>query len=268
MKRVNLRRVLGGVLLGVGVLYAAVVVAVFALQRRMLYAAPPPAGEPRFAGGAVQRVPGGHFAFHVPAPAGARTLVYLHGNAEQLADGFWLAALCKEHGLGFYGVEYPGYGLASAGSPSERALYEAAGAAMAHLHGALNVPASQVVLVGRSLGSGVAAELASRGEGARLVLISPYVSMPALAQALFPVLPARWLVRDVFDTLSKAPAIRQPVLILHGDADELIPVEMGRTLKARLPNARLVELEGAGHNDVLDAPGSLGALFEFAAAAQ
>ena len=76
------------------------------------------------------------------------------------------------------------------------------------------------MLFGRSLGSGVAAEMARRGFGGRLVMVSPYTSIVAIAKRVFPLLPARLLVRDRFDTLSKASEIKIPCLIVHSARDE------------------------------------------------
>ncbi|WP_338052884.1 alpha/beta hydrolase [Pyxidicoccus trucidator] len=112
------------------------------------------------------------------------------------------------------------------------------------------------MLSGRSIGTGVAVEMAMRGHGARLMLVSPYTSIPELAGLMLPFLPARLLVRDRFDTLSKAPDLKLPVLIIHGEQDELIPVEMGRRLGTRFPQATVQTVAGAGHNDVLERSGT------------
>ena len=248
--------------------YLALAVAACAAQRAMLYPAPPVAREPTLAGGALLRIPGPEgstvYAFHVPAPQGAPTVAHFHGNGEQLADTVWLASSYREAGLGFFAVEYPGYGLASAQAPSEAAIFAAAEAALVHLTGPLAVPSSQVVLQGQSLGSGVAVELAARGHGARVALISPYTSITELGQRMLPFLPVSSMVRDRFDSAAKAPAVKLPVLIVHGTADEVVPFEMGERLGALFPSATLRRVEGAHHNDVLDAPGVLAALQQFA----
>jgi uncharacterized protein len=251
------------------VVYGGLCVLVFFQQRRLVFPAPPGAREPALPGATVLRLagPGGTpvFALHVPAPEGAPTVVHFHGNGEQLADTEWLAGEFQRAGLGFCAVEYPGYGLAGAQGPSEQGLYAAAEVALAHLHGALGVPRERTVLQGQSLGSGVAVEMARRGYGARLVLITPYTSLVAVGARLFPWLPARLLVRDVFDSAAKAPAVAVPVLILHGTRDEVIPVDMGEHLGTLFPHATVRRLEGKHHNDVLSGPGTLGELLRFAA---
>jgi pimeloyl-ACP methyl ester carboxylesterase len=94
--------------------------------------------------------------------------------------------------------------------------------------------------------------MALRGRGARLVLISPYTSIPAVASEVVPWAPTRLLVRDRFDTLAKAPGIQVPVLIVHGTEDEVVPYRMGEALSRAFPHARLRPVAGAHHNDVAD----------------
>jgi pimeloyl-ACP methyl ester carboxylesterase len=115
----------------------------------------------------------------------------------------------------------------------------------------LRVPDARTVVMGRSLGTGVAAEMAHRGYGSRLVLISPYTSIADVAARSFSYLPTRLLVRDRFDTAKKAPTVRQPTLILHGDRDEVIPHAMGETLARAFPDATFHSMRGSTHNDPL-----------------
>jgi uncharacterized protein len=238
-------------LLGV---YAAVTVLAYAAQRRAIFPAPTGTPAPGFEGATLEQVPGPGgsivHALHLPGPEDAPTLVHFHGNGEDLAHVEALAREVRAAGLGFYAVEYPGYGLSRAYPPSEEALLAAADAALRHLHDALGVSYKRVVLQGQSLGTGVATEMALRGHGARLVLIAPYTSMTDMAAKLAPFLPARLLIRDRFDTRSRAPRVAVPVLIIHGSEDELIPVEMARTLAGLFPEARLEIIAGAHHNDL------------------
>jgi uncharacterized protein len=144
-------------------------------------------------------------------------------------------------------VEYRGYG-SSKGTPTEQGFYLDAEAALDAL-AAEGIGPEQVVLSGQSLGTGVAAEMASRGRCERLVLITPYTSIPRLAGRIVPLLPTAWLIADRFDTLAKAPRINAPALVIHGDADELIPYDMGQEVAAAL-GAPLLTVEGAHHNDL------------------
>lgn len=248
--------------------YVGLCVLVFLNQRQLIFPVPLGAREPSLPGTTLLRIPGPEgstvYALHVPAPDGAPTVVHFHGNGEQLADQQWLAQRYQEAGLGFFAVEYPGYGLAAAGQgPSEKGIYAAAETALEYLHGPLGVPRERTVLQGQSLGSGVAVEMAKRGQGVRLVLLTPYTSLVEVGARIFPWLPARLLVRDPFDSAAKAPTLELPVLIVHGTRDEVIPVDMGQTLGTLFPNATVHILEGKHHNDVLDQPATLQELMRF-----
>jgi uncharacterized protein len=195
-------------------------------------------------------------AIHFPAPDGARTVVVFHGNGETMFDNVGHALELKRRGLGVVLVEYRGYGTTYGSPPSEAKIYEDGEAALAYL-ARENVPKERVALWGWSLGSGVAAEMAYRGHGSRLVLLAPFTSIVAMGKRLAPILPVSLLMNHRFDTLSKAPKIAQPTLVVHGDTDELIPFAMGETVARVLPNAKLVRVAGGHHADLLY-PGSGG----------
>jgi uncharacterized protein len=188
-------------------------------------------------------------ALDLPAPPGARTLVHFHNSRDTAADAADLANALHARGLGVLLVEYRGYGLSRGADPSEEGLYEDAEAALARL-AARGVGPDRVVLWGTSLGTGVAAEMARRGRGAALVLVTPYTSIPAVVTAAVPLLPAGLLLPCRFDTLGKTGEIRVPTLIIHGDADEIVPFWMGSTLAAAIPGAELLRVEGGHHGDL------------------
>jgi fermentation-respiration switch protein FrsA (DUF1100 family) len=111
-----------------------------------------------------------------------------------------------------------------------------------------------VIVVGRSLGGGPAADVASRHACRLLVLHSAFTSFPDLAQEKYPWLPARWLVRNRFENLAKIARIHEPVFIVHGTMDAMVPFHHGEELFAGAPGPkRLHLLSGRGHNDELDA---------------
>lgn len=183
------------------------------------------------------------------APPGAPTVVVFHNNRETVEACAPLARELGRRGFGVVLVEYRGYGHA-AGEPSEDALYADAEAALASL-AARGVGPSKIVLWGTSLGTGVAAEMASRGRGSALVLVTPYTSIPDLVTRTAPVVPARTILADHFDTRAKAKAIRIPTLVVHGDADEVVPFAMGEEVALAIGGARLLRIPGARHADAV-----------------
>lgn len=184
-----------------------------------------------------------------PEGDGAAVVVYFHGNAESAARNLGLAAACSEAGFGALLAEYRGYGGLE-GSPTEEGLYRDGLAAVEALR-ERGVDEGRLVLVGRSLGSGVAVDLAARGVGRGLVLVSPYTSMVDMGRAYVGPL-APLLVPDRFDSEAKAASVRVPAAVIHGTADDLVPFAMAEALVRRLPRGRLVPIEGAGHVEIPD----------------
>lgn len=241
------------------VVYLGVSALVFFAQRRLVFPAPlqqiqAPAGFEK------KSLPGG--AFYLWSDAGdGPVVVHFHGNAEQAADSAFLARAFRQRGVSFAAVEYPGYPGAS-GSPSEASLVATGEEAIRHLSEEMGVSQERLVLSGQSVGTGVAVTLASKGHGTKLVLLSPYTSLPDVAATLFRWLPVRLLMRDRFDSLSKAKTLRQPTLVVHGTEDNVIPFALGERLADAIPDARFVAVEDAGHNDLWVHP-ETAAIFEF-----
>ncbi|TRW15202.1 alpha/beta hydrolase [Glacieibacterium frigidum] len=186
-------------------------------------------------------------ALYRPA-RGRPTIVFFHGNADGLAGG---VAAMRGLAAADYGVlipEYRGY----AGQPgriSEAGLYADGAGALAWLAQA-GVPPGDTVLIGNSLGSGIAVELATRRRDWRaLVIVSGFTSLPDAVAATFGIGLLRPLVRDRYASAAKLRGIGLPVLILHGDADRVIGVDHGIALaKAAGTVASLRIVPGAGHD--------------------
>lgn len=251
---IRIKRVLVGFLSILALGYLGLMGLAFTVQRSMLFPAPrSPLQEPPHRPG-FRRLspPGGPVVdvLHLPAAPGMPTMVHFHGNGEQISHLMELGEALHQRGLGFLAVEYPGYGT-NPGTPSEKGLYEAAEVALADLR-ASGVGPESTVLSSRSVGGGVAVEMAKRGRGARMVLLAPFTSVVDMANLVLPFLPTRLLVRDPMDNAAKAPAIGIPVLILHGDQDEVIPLEMGQRLGRLFPHATMEVVPGAHHNDLLE----------------
>lgn len=195
-------------------------------------------------------------ALELRGPPGSRVLVDFHTNRQTVEDRVDLARHLRDGGLGVVLVEYRGYGASrTAGAePTEEGLYLDAEAALDML-AARGVAAERIVLSGTSLGTGVAAEMARRGRCARLVLVAPYTSIPDLVTGLAPLVPARALLADHFDTLAKAASIEVPTLVIHGDADEVVPFAMGERVAQGIRHAQLLRVPGGRHGDLFTRDG-------------
>jgi fermentation-respiration switch protein FrsA (DUF1100 family) len=186
--------------------------------------------------------------------AGSRAearVLYFHGNAESAFQNLPLADDLAKSGVETFLAEYRGYsGLR--GRPTEAGLSLDGEAALQAFVGG-HAESGSLVLVGRSLGSGVAVEIASGRPPRLLILVSPYTSLVDMGRSLVGPL-APLLVPDRFDNLSKIGALNCPIVIVHGTGDEVVPFEMGRRLAAAGRNVRFIPLEGRGHNDLPELP--------------
>jgi pimeloyl-ACP methyl ester carboxylesterase len=160
-------------------------------------------------------------------------------------------------GYNVLAFDYRGFGR-NAGTPSESGVYEDALTAYRHLTQHLGVPPERIILAGRSLGSAVAIELATRVPSAGLFLLSAIDSVPAAASRFYFWAPISLLASQRFDSMAKAPRIGIPVLQVHAPGDFLIPVDAARALFRQFPGRKvMLELPG-GHNDAGFADDSLG----------
>jgi pimeloyl-ACP methyl ester carboxylesterase len=186
-------------------------------------------------------------AWWSPCPNAKGAVLYCHGNGRNLShSGDTLVAMVRALGRGVLVFDYPGFGR-SGGQSTEAGCYAAADAAYDWL--VRQVPPQQIVILGQSLGGGIATDLASRRPHGALVLFKTFTSVPDLAQSKLPFLPARWLVHNHFENLAKIAQCRGPVFISHGDQDDLIPLSQARRLYRAAPEPkRLYLLKGWGHH--------------------
>ena len=183
--------------------------------------------------------------------SGGPTLLWFHGNGGNISHRVDnIAGLNQRLGVNILIIDYRGYGL-SKGSPNEQGTYLDAEAAVAHALSRPDVDPERLVLFGRSLGCAVAAEMALRHDVYAVVLESPFTSISGMASRAYPFLPGLGLlVGKMYDTLGKAARIEAPVMVLHGDSDEIVPFEMGREVfEAATEPKRFYRIRGAGHND-------------------
>ena len=190
-------------------------------------------------------------AFYRPALPGKETLLFFHGNGDNMLGAIEATRGPAAAGHGLMLVEYRGYG-GNPGSPDEAGLYSDGEAAMRWLAEA-GVEPRNIVLVGNSIGSGPATEIALRHDVAALMLVSGLADLPSVVKSQVPVVP-RWLVRDRFDNAAKLARVKAPVYLMHGDADTLVtPVNLERLAGVR-PDATVARVAGAGHELAYTAP--------------
>ena len=190
--------------------------------------------------------------------SGGPTLVWFHGNGGNISHRVDnIAGLHGHLGVSILIIDYRGYGL-SEGSPTEQGTYLDAEAAVAHALSRPDVDPERVVLFGRSLGCAVAAEMAVRHDAYAVVLESPFTSVLAMARQAYPFLPGvGLLVGNMYDTLDKVARIDAPIMVLHGDSDEIVPFEMGREVFEAAPEPkRFFAIRDAGHNDTYGVGGA------------
>lgn len=236
------------VLLGAYAVYCAVL---YGQQRRVLFpgAGIHPTPVPRLPPGvraiSIETPTGSVEAwFRAPASMPGPVVIFAHGNAELIDDGADLVAGFSALGIGTLLVEYPGYGR-SEGSPSLTSLEQAYDRAYDWLVAQPETDSAKIVAMGRSIGTGVAARLATRRAVAALILQSPFTRISDFATGLG-VPP--FLVRDRFDNLDAVARYDGPVLVLHGRFDDVVPFAHGAAVVRASPRASLVPLDCA-HND-------------------
>jgi uncharacterized protein len=251
-RRAARRRWLGGAL-ALLLAYAALLGALWVGQEKLLFHPRTLPADHRFNAGAdVQEVfidvPGARLnALHLRLPAPDGVVFYLHGNAGHLQSWFVNTEPYRRANLDLFMLDYRGFGKSSGRIESEAQLHADVRTAWEHI--AAQYDGRHRVFIGRSLGSGLVATLAAEVQPELTMLISPYQSIAALAGEIYPWVPGA-LLRYPIRTDLALPKIEGPVLMLHGDRDRTIPLEHSRRLLAVAPTARLVVIDGAGHNDL------------------
>lgn len=176
-----------------------------------------------------------------------RLIIYYGGNGDELSYMVDYAAKLRNCTVAL--VNYRGYGM-SEGSPGEYALYEDALEVFDALSVRPEVDKSGVIVMGRSLGTGVATFVASKRSPAAVVLVSPYDSLESVARDIYPVLPVSLILKHKFDSLSRAASIDKPLLVLIASNDGVIPPALSRKLAGKWGGEVVIrEIEG-DHNSI------------------
>jgi fermentation-respiration switch protein FrsA (DUF1100 family) len=167
-------------------------------------------------------------AWHRPPAEGRPVILYFHGNAGALVDRASRFRAMAARGYGLLAIAYRGYG-GSTGEPTQQGLMRDAEAAYLEAR-ARGYDPRRIVIVGESLGSGVAIALAAAREAAALVLDSPFSSAVDVAEMRYGLFPVRWVMLDQFRSDIAIRDVRIPLLIVHGDGDGVVPIHLGERL--------------------------------------
>lgn len=232
----------------IGLLYTGLSGVLFVFQRSFIYFPQPRSN----ANAIVMQLPssdGPVFVSTRPAD-GQDAIIYFGGNAEDvsmnlpdLSQAFPTQAI--------YLLHYPGYG-GSAGRPSEKSIIAASFA----LFDAVHAKHPKIVVIGRSLGTGVAVQVAASRPVVRLVLVTPFDSLVDVAAAHYPIMPVRWLLLDKYDSWKYAPRVTAPTRIIVAGKDEIVPRATTEKLRTRFKPgivSRIV-IPNVGHNTISDDP--------------
>ncbi|MBT3332132.1 MAG: alpha/beta hydrolase [Rhodospirillaceae bacterium] len=240
------------------VAYAALVAGCTMVQRSLMYfpddALPSPsdAGAPGFQVVTLRTTDGlALVSWYQPAKKGFATIVYFQGNGGNIAQRIYKTLPLVRAGYGLLLVGYRGYG-GNPGKPSEEGLYEDGRAALAYLQ-EQGLPHERLILLGESLGTGVAVRMAWETSVRAVILEAPYTSTVDVGQAAYFFLPVGLLMYDRFPSVDLIAEIKAPLLVVHGEADRIIPTRFGRRLYRAASQPKEAHfLAGASHNDMVE----------------
>ena len=247
----------------------------YLLQEQLIFLRPPLADEARHLTGLLPGTSEVRIRTHdgkrlhgwlrhtVREPRSRGLVIYFGGNAEEVSGQMHDAPMLAP--WSFAAVNYRGYGL-SEGYPSETALAADALAVYDWLAKRDGIDTKRIVVFGRSLGSGVAVQLAASRPVRAAVLVSPFDSLRSLARKQYPFVPVSLLLKHPFDSVVRAPDIHTPLLVIAGERDGLIPPEYSKRLHdAWAGPKRWTLVPEANHNDIHTRPEYWPAIREFLA---
>jgi len=253
-----------------GFAYVGSFAALYLVQDRLLYNIDPTRTPPASVGLTAVRevevpVSGGAtlIAWHAAARPGQPTLLYFHGQGGTLKARAPRIKRFMGEGWGVFMITWRGYG-GSTGTPSEAGNVADGRAAFDALRQA-GVSASDIVIYGESLGTGVAVQVATGRPAAGLILDAPFTSTADVAAERYPIFPVRLAMRDTYQSSRFIKDVRMPVLVMHGQLDEIIPVRFGQGLYAEANQPKELALFPRGHHTDLYFHGALDTVRAFLA---
>ena len=240
------------------VVYAVATLGMYVFQRKLQYHAENKGLTPESVGVVDATVealttPDGEkiIVWYAPAAEGKPTILYFHGNAGEIGDRPLRFNYYHSRGFGVAYVSYRGYG-GSTGSPTEVGLITDATTAYDWLI-AKGIAPQNIVLLGESLGSGIAVQIAAQKQIGAVVLNAPYTSTADVAARIYWWLPVRMLMKDQYRSMDFIADVKVPLLVVHGDQDILIPLEFGKRLFAAANEPKEMEIiQGFGHEAMFE----------------
>jgi uncharacterized protein len=181
-----------------------------------------------------------------------KIIVIFHGNGSTINNEIKAAKIFCNNNYSVLLVEYPGYGISNKYQVSEENIYSDSEILIKYLQEKLKYTNENIILYGRSLGAGVAVEMAKRKYGSKLVLLTPFTSIIDQVSGSLSKEFAEKNIDDKFDNLSKAKFIESPVLIVHGINDELVPYDMSVKLSREFRNSKIITIETKEHRYIYD----------------
>jgi abhydrolase domain-containing protein 17 len=189
---------------------------------------------------------------HYTQPQARYTVLYSHGNGEALGDIYPYLLRLKKLGFNIVAYDYRGYGRSSPGAPSETKTYADITAAYRYTTETLKVPTDRIIVFGRSVGGGPSTYLATTQPIAGLILESTFTSVFRV------VVPFPLLLFDKYPNRDRLAQIKVPLLVIHGDRDQVIPFHHGQTLFETAPGPKqFLAIPNADHNDVSEVGGRM-----------
>jgi uncharacterized protein len=200
--------------------------------------------------------------YQPPRDAQKPVVVFCHGNAGNWSMRTERIVPLLAAGYGVALVGYPGF-EGNPGKPTETTVYQSARGVITAL-GQRGIPPEHIILHGESLGTTVAVQMATEFPVAAVSLEAPPASMADTGAYHYPIFPVKLLLKDRFDSLSKIQNVKSPLLIIHGEADDVVPVTHGKALFAAANNPKeALFIPGVGHGYGLYSPEVQNKLMEF-----
>jgi fermentation-respiration switch protein FrsA (DUF1100 family) len=250
-------RMIINLLLAAGFAYAVILLCVFLFQPRLVYfpqverelTTTPRATGLDYEDVALHTADGVKLhGWWVPAGEARGTVLMMHGNAGNISHRLGYLTMFNRLGYSVLLFDYRGYGK-SGGNPDEEGTYRDGEAAWQHLTEARKLSPRDIVIVGESLGGGIATWLAAKYPPRAVVLASTFTSVPDLGAQIYPWLPVRLLARVRYDNRARVGAIDAPVMIAHSRDDDIIPFSHAEALFAAAHEPKQMLVLAGGHND-------------------